>query len=48
MSLKEKLNEDFKEAMKAKDKVRKDTISFVRAAIKQAVARGQVSEEDRA
>jgi len=35
MSLKEKLNEDFKEAMKAKDKVRKDTISFVRAAIKQ-------------
>jgi uncharacterized protein YqeY len=35
MSLKEKLNEDFKAAMKAKDKVRKDTISFVRAAIKQ-------------
>ena len=35
MSLKEKLNADFKEAMKAKDKVRKDTISFVRAAIKQ-------------
>ena len=27
MSLKEKLNEDFKEAMKAKDKVRKDTIT---------------------
>ncbi len=35
MSLKEKLNADFKEAMKAKDKVRKDTINFVRAAIKQ-------------
>ena len=35
MSLKERLNADFKEAMKAKDKVRKDTISFVRAAIKQ-------------
>ena len=35
MSLKEKLNADFKEAMKATDKVRKDTISFVRAAIKQ-------------
>ena len=35
MSLKERLNNDFKEAMKAKDKVRKDTISFVRAAIKQ-------------
>lgn len=35
MTLKERLNNDFKEAMKAKDKVRKDTISFVRAAIKQ-------------
>ena len=35
MALKEKLNADFKEAMKAKDKVRKDTINFVRAAIKQ-------------
>ena len=35
MSLKDKLNADFKEAMKAKDKVRKDTINFVRAAIKQ-------------
>ena len=35
MTLKEKLNDDFKEAMKAKDKVRKDTINFVRAAIKQ-------------
>ncbi len=35
MTLKERLNADFKEAMKAKDKVRKDTISFVRAAIKQ-------------
>ena len=35
MALKEKLNNDFKEAMKAKDKVRKDTINFVRAAIKQ-------------
>ena len=35
MSLKEKLNNDFKEAMKAKDKIRKDTINFVRAAIKQ-------------
>ena len=35
MSLKESLNGDFKEAMKAKDKVRKDTINFVRAAIKQ-------------
>ena len=35
MTLKERLNADFKEAMKNKQKVRKDTISFVRAAIKQ-------------
>ena len=35
MSLKERLNSDFKDAMKAKDKVRKDTTNFVRAAIKQ-------------
>ena len=35
MTLKERLTEDFKEAMKAKDEVRKNTISFARAAIKQ-------------
>lgn len=35
MALKERLNNDFKEAMKNKEKVRKDTINFVRAAIKQ-------------
>lgn len=35
MTLKEKLNADFKEAMKNKQTVRKETISFVRAAIKQ-------------
>ncbi len=35
MTLKERLDADFKEAMKNKQKVRKDTISFVRAAIKQ-------------
>ena len=35
MSLKERLNADFKEAMKAKDEVRKNTVNFVRAAIKQ-------------
>ena len=34
MTLKERLNADFKEAMKNKEKVRKETISFVRAAIK--------------
>ncbi len=35
MTLKERLDADFKEAMKNKEKVRKDTINFVRAAIKQ-------------
>ena len=35
MSLKQRLDADFKEAMKNKDKVRKETINFVRAAIKQ-------------
>ena len=35
MSLKEQLMSDFKDAMKAKDEVRKDTISFARAAVKQ-------------
>lgn len=35
MALKEKLMADFKEAMKAKDEVAKNTISFARAAIKQ-------------
>lgn len=35
MTLKEQLMADFKEAMKAKDEVRKNTISFSRAAIKQ-------------
>lgn len=35
MTLKEKLMADFKDAMKAKDEVAKNTISFARAAIKQ-------------
>ena len=35
MTLKEQLMADFKEAMKAHDEVRKNTISFARAAIKQ-------------
>lgn len=35
MTLKERLNADFKEAMKKKEKIRKETISFVRAAVKQ-------------
>jgi uncharacterized protein YqeY len=35
VTLKEQLMADFKEAMKAKDEVRKNTISFARAAVKQ-------------
>ena len=35
MTLKERMTEDFKEAMKAQDEVRKNTISLARAAIKQ-------------
>ena len=35
MSLNEQLMSDFKDAMKAKDEVRKNTISFARAAVKQ-------------
>jgi hypothetical protein len=35
LSLKDRLYADFKEAMKAHDKVRKDTISMVRAAVRQ-------------
>ena len=35
MGLKEELMNDFKEAMKAHDEVRKNTISLARAAIKQ-------------
>lgn len=35
MTLKERLTNDFKEAMKAKDEVKKNTVNFVRAAIKQ-------------
>ena len=35
MSLKDRLTADFKEAMKARDEVRKNTINLARAAIKQ-------------
>ena len=35
MSLKDRLTNDFKEAMKARDEIRKDTVNFARAAIKQ-------------
>jgi len=35
MSLKDRLTNDFKEAMKARDEIRKNTVNFARAAIKQ-------------
>ena len=35
MSLKDRLANDYKEAMKARDEIRKNTVSFARAAIKQ-------------
>ena len=35
MTLKEKLSEDFKEAMKARDEIRKTTVNLIRAAVKQ-------------
>ena len=35
MTIKERLMADFKEAMKAKDEIAKNTISFARAAVKQ-------------
>ncbi|MCL1810141.1 MAG: GatB/YqeY domain-containing protein [Clostridiales bacterium] len=35
MALKERLASDFKEAMKAKDEIRKNTVNLARAAIKQ-------------
>lgn len=35
MSLKEKLMEDLKDSMKTKDRIKKDTITMIRAAIKQ-------------
>jgi uncharacterized protein YqeY len=35
LTLKEKLSEDFKEAMKARDEIRKTTVNLIRAAVKQ-------------
>ncbi|WP_138159286.1 GatB/YqeY domain-containing protein [Peptoniphilus catoniae] len=48
MSLKEQLMEDLKTAMKNKDKLKKDTITMVRAAIKQKEIddRVELSDED--
>ena len=47
MTIKERLMEDFKAAMKAKDQVARDTISFARAAVKQQEidSRQELSDE---
>lgn len=46
MTLKEKLTNDFKDAMKAKDEVKKNTVNFVRAAIKQSEVDNRVELDD--
>ncbi|HEY8362647.1 MAG TPA: GatB/YqeY domain-containing protein [Tissierellaceae bacterium] len=48
MSLKDRLMEDLKNSMKSKDKVRKDTITMIRAAIKQKEVdeRRELSDDD--
>ena len=46
MSLKDRLMDDFKEAMKARDEIRKNTVSFARAAIKQYEVDNRVELDD--
>lgn len=46
MGFKEKLMEDYKEAMKAGDAVRKETVNMVRAAIKQQEVDSRTELED--
>lgn len=48
MSLKEKLTEDFKNALKNKDQIKKSTITLIRAGIKQQEvdSRVEVKDED--
>lgn len=46
MSLKEKLTEDFKTSMRNKDTIRKNTITMVRAAIKQREVDERIQLED--
>lgn len=48
MPLKEKLMEDLKESMKSKDKVKKDCVTMIRAAIKQKEvdSRVELSDDD--
>lgn len=46
MTLKEILANDFKESMKAKDTIRKDTVNLVRAAIKQSEVDNRVELDE--
>ncbi|MDR1135503.1 MAG: GatB/YqeY domain-containing protein [Clostridiales Family XIII bacterium] len=46
MNLKERLAEDYKSAMKAKDEIRKNTVNFARAAVKQMEVDGRVELDD--
>ena len=46
MTLKEILANDFKESMKAKDGIRKDTVNLVRAAIKQSEVDNRVELDE--
>jgi hypothetical protein len=46
MSLKDRLLNDFKEAMKAKDEIRKNTVNLARAAIKQYEVDNRVELDD--
>ena len=46
MSLKDRLANDFKESMKAKDEIRKNTVNLARAAIKQYEVDNRVELDD--
>lgn len=46
MSLKDRLLNDFKEAMKAKDEIRKNTVNLARAAVKQYEVDHRVELDD--
>lgn len=46
MSLKDRLANDYKESMKARDEIRKNTVSFARAAIKQYEVDHRVELDD--
>ena len=46
MSLKDRLANDFKESMKAKDEIRKNTVNLARAAVKQYEVDNRVELDD--